>query len=73
VDTDNVLAENSVPRRCKGVYADKEAELFVDGARKAGTTNCVAADKLKDMPNLIHASILRQAAPKAASKHEIGL
>jgi TolB-like protein/Tfp pilus assembly protein PilF len=35
-----------------GGYAEKEAELFVDGARKAGVPACVAADKLKDMPNL---------------------
>ncbi len=37
-----------------GGYADKEAELFVDGARKAGLPACVPADKLKDMPNLWH-------------------
>jgi TolB-like protein/class 3 adenylate cyclase len=36
-----------------GGYADKEAELFVNGARKAGLPDCVPADKLKDMPNLI--------------------
>lgn len=35
-----------------GRCADKEAELFVDGARKAGLPACVPADKLKDMPNL---------------------
>ncbi len=35
-----------------GGYAEKEAELFVDGARKAGLPACVPADKLKDMPNL---------------------
>lgn len=35
-------------------YADKEAELFVNGARKAVLPDCVPADKLKDMPNLIH-------------------
>ena len=33
---------------------DKEAELFVNGARKAVLPDCVPADKLKDMPNLIH-------------------
>ncbi len=37
-----------------GGYADKEAELFVNGARKAVLPDCVPADKLKDMPNLIH-------------------
>ena len=36
-----------------GGYADKEAELVVDGARKAGLSDCVPADKLKEMPNLI--------------------
>ena len=36
-----------------GGYAEKEAEMFVDGARKAGLPDCVPADKLKDMPNLI--------------------
>jgi TolB-like protein len=35
-----------------GGYAEKEAELVVDGARKAGLLDCVPADKLKDMPNL---------------------
>ena len=35
-----------------GGYAEKEAELFVDGARKAGLPACVPADKLKDMPNM---------------------
>ncbi len=29
--------------------AEKQAELFVDGARKAGLPACVPADKLKDM------------------------
>jgi TolB-like protein/DNA-binding SARP family transcriptional activator len=36
-----------------GGYAEKEAELFVNGARKVGLSDCVPADKLKDMPNLI--------------------
>jgi TolB-like protein len=36
-----------------GGYAEKEAELFVNGARKAGLSDCVPADKLKEMPNLI--------------------
>jgi TolB-like protein len=36
-----------------GGYAEKEAELVVDGARKAGLPACVPADMLKDMPNLI--------------------
>ena len=36
-----------------GGFAEREAELFVDGARKAGLPDCVPADKLKDMPNLI--------------------
>jgi TolB-like protein len=36
-----------------GGYAAKESELFVNGARKAGLADCVPADTLKDMPNLI--------------------
>ena len=36
-----------------GGYPEKEAELFVNGARKAGLPDCVPADKLKDLPNLI--------------------
>lgn len=36
-----------------GGYAEKEAELFVNGARKAGLSACVPADKLKETPNLI--------------------
>ena len=34
-----------------GGCAEKEAELFVDGARKAGLPACVPTDKLKDLPN----------------------
>jgi TolB-like protein/Tfp pilus assembly protein PilF len=37
-----------------GGVAEKEGELFVDGARMAGLSDCVPADKLKDMPNPIH-------------------
>ena len=36
-----------------GGYAEKEAQLFVNGARMAGLPACVPADKLKQMPNLI--------------------
>jgi tetratricopeptide (TPR) repeat protein len=36
-----------------GGFAQKEAELFVNGARKAGLPDCVPADKLKDMPTLM--------------------
>jgi len=36
-----------------GGIADKEGELFVNGARMAGLSDCMPADKLKDMPNLI--------------------
>lgn len=36
-----------------GGYAEKEAELFVNGARKAGLPDCVAQDKLKDVPHLV--------------------
>jgi hypothetical protein len=36
-----------------GGFAEKQAELFVNGARKAELPDCVSADKLKDLPNLI--------------------
>ncbi|MDQ8700752.1 hypothetical protein [Hyphomicrobium sp. LHD-15] len=36
-----------------GGFADKEADVFVSGARKAGLPDCVPSDKLKDLPNLI--------------------
>ena len=36
-----------------GGYAEKEAQLFVNGAWMAGLPACVPADKLKQMPNLI--------------------
>ena len=47
-----------------GGYADKEAELFVNGARKAGLPDCVPADTLKDMPNLIHVKSCDQQRAK---------
>jgi TolB-like protein/Tfp pilus assembly protein PilF len=47
-----------------GGYPEKEAELFVEGARKAGLSDCVAADKLKDTPNLIHAKSCDQQRAK---------
>ena len=49
-----------------GGYADKEAELFVDGARKAGLPACVPADMLKDMPNLIRVKSCDQQRAKIA-------
>ena len=49
-----------------GGYAEKEAELFVDGARKAGLPACVPADKLKDMPNLWRAKSRDQQCAKIA-------
>lgn len=36
-----------------GGYAEKQAELLVDGARKAGLPACIATEALKDMPNII--------------------
>jgi hypothetical protein len=33
--------------------AEKQAELLVDGARKAGLPACVPADKLKDMDSRV--------------------
>ena len=37
-----------------GGYPDYAALLFVEGARKAGVSACVPADKLSSIPNLIH-------------------
>jgi TolB-like protein/Tfp pilus assembly protein PilF len=37
-----------------GGYPDYAAFLFVEGARKAGVSACVPADKLSSIPNLIH-------------------
>ncbi len=36
-----------------GGSAEKEAELLVNGARKAGLTDCVPFDKVKDIPNFV--------------------
>jgi len=36
-----------------GGYADKAAELFVEGARKAGLSDCVSSSELKAKPNFI--------------------
>ena len=47
-----------------GGYAEKEAELFVNGARKAGLPACVPADKLKEMPNLIRVKSCDQQRAK---------
>ena len=49
-----------------GGYAEEESELFVDGARKAGLPDCVPADKLKDLPNLIHVKSCDQKRAKIA-------
>ncbi len=47
-----------------GGYAEKEAELFVNGARKAGVPDCVPADKLAEMPNLIRVKSCDQQRAK---------
>ena len=47
-----------------GGYAEKEAELFVNGARKAGLPDCVPADKLRDTPNLIRVKSCDQQRAK---------
>jgi tetratricopeptide (TPR) repeat protein len=49
-----------------GGYAEKEAELFVNGARKAGVPDCVPADKLTEMPNLIHVKSCDQQRAKVS-------
>ena len=50
----------------QGGGAEKQAELFVDGARKAGLPACVPADKLKDMPNLSRVKSCDQQRAKIA-------
>jgi hypothetical protein len=47
-----------------GGYAESEAELFVNGARKAGLSDWVPVDKLKDMPNLIRVKSCDQQRAK---------
>ena len=47
-----------------GGYSEKEAELFVNGARKAGLPDCVPADKLREMPNLIRVKSCDQQRAK---------
>jgi TolB-like protein/class 3 adenylate cyclase len=49
-----------------GGYPEKEGELFVNGARMAGLSDCVPADKLKDMPNLIRVKSCDQQRSKIA-------
>ena len=49
-----------------GGYAEREAELFVNGARKAGVPDCVPADKLTEMPNLIHVKSCDQQRAKVS-------
>jgi hypothetical protein len=50
----------------EGCGAEKQAELFVDGARKAGLPACVPADKLKNMPNLSRVKSCDQQRAKIA-------
>jgi TolB-like protein/class 3 adenylate cyclase/Tfp pilus assembly protein PilF len=49
-----------------GGYAEKEAQLFVNGARMAGLPACVPADKLKQMPNLIRVKSCNEDRAKIA-------
>jgi tetratricopeptide (TPR) repeat protein len=46
-----------------GGYAEKEA-VFVNGARKAGVPDCIPADKLTEMPNLIRVKSCDQQRAK---------
>ncbi len=47
-----------------GGYAEKEAELFINGARKAAVPDCIPADKLTEMPNLIRVKSCEQQRAK---------
>ena len=51
-----------------GGYAEREAELFISGARKAGLPACVSTDKLKEMPNLIRIKSCDQHRPKESGR-----
>jgi hypothetical protein len=51
-----------------GGYPDDAATLFVEGARKAGATACVPADKLSSMPNLIHIKACDEERAHAARR-----
>jgi tetratricopeptide (TPR) repeat protein len=50
-----------------GGLMDHEAELFVDGARKAGLAACVSATGLKGIPNLIHVKSCDEERAQASS------
>jgi TolB-like protein/tetratricopeptide (TPR) repeat protein len=50
-----------------GGVEEREAKLFVEGARKAGLPACVTAAGLKDSPNLIHVKSCDEERAKAAS------
>ncbi len=47
-----------------GGYAEGEAELFIDGARKAGLSACVTADQAKGVPSLIRVKSCDQQRAK---------
>ena len=50
-----------------GVAMEREIELVVEGARKAGLPACVTAAALKDIPNLIHIKSCDEERAKTAS------
>jgi len=47
-----------------GGFPEKEAELFVNGARKAGLPACISAERLEAMPNLIRVKSCDQQRAK---------
>ena len=51
---------------------EKEAELFVNGARKAGLPDCVPASKLTEMPNLLCVKSCELKRPRHWGNHWIG-
>jgi TolB-like protein/Tfp pilus assembly protein PilF len=50
-----------------GGFAEREAELFVNGARKAGLPACIPADKLKDLPQPISVKSCDEERARQAS------
>ena len=61
------LIETGLPT---GSASEKWAEVFVNGARMAGLSDCVPADKLKDMPNLIRVKSCDQQRAKRVLEAE---
>ena len=49
-----------------GGFAEREAEVFINGATKAGLSDCVPSDRIKEMPNLIRVKSCDQKRSKTS-------